>query len=136
MAVRRHAGDAGLIQRCQAHKKRNVVDHLPEEHKADVKRKLQNAYSMTEYGDAKRALDRLHRELVDINPSAARVLKKGWRSSCRTQVARAGTASSHPGQHERHRIGFLDCRYGLPQCEALQTGNNEDADSHHLTTNF
>jgi len=54
-----------------------VIDHLPEEYKADVKRKLQNAYSMAEYADAKRALERLHRELMDINPSAARSLEEG-----------------------------------------------------------
>jgi len=75
--VRRHAGEAAFIQRCQVHKKRNVVDHLPDEHKADVKRKLQNAYSMADYADAKRALDRLHRELMDLNPSAARSLEEG-----------------------------------------------------------
>jgi putative transposase len=76
-AVKRHAGEAAFIQRCQVHKKRNVVDHLPEEYKADIKRKLQNAYSTVEYADAKRALDRLHRELMDINPSAARSLEEG-----------------------------------------------------------
>jgi putative transposase len=76
-AVRKHAGEAALIQRCQVHKKRNVVDHLPDEHKADVKRKLQNAYAMADYADAKRALDRLHRELMDLNPSAARSLEEG-----------------------------------------------------------
>lgn len=76
-AVRRHAGAAAFIQRCQVHKKRNVVDHLPDEHKADVKRKLQNAYAMKEYADAKRALERLHRELMDLNPSAARSLEEG-----------------------------------------------------------
>lgn len=76
-AVRKYAGEAGFIQRCQVHKKRNVVDHLPDEHKADVKRKLQNAYAMAEYADAKRALERLHRELMDLNPSAARSLEEG-----------------------------------------------------------
>ncbi|MBV9265003.1 MAG: IS256 family transposase [Acidobacteriaceae bacterium] len=76
-AVRRHAGDAGLIQRCQVHKKRNVIDHLPEEHKADVRRKLQNAYAMADYEDAKRALERLHHELMHLNPSAARSLEEG-----------------------------------------------------------
>ena len=40
-AVRRHAGESGFIQRCQVHKKRNVLDHLPDEHKAGVGRKLQ-----------------------------------------------------------------------------------------------
>jgi putative transposase len=76
-AVRRHAGEAAFIQRCQVHKKRNVVDHLPDEHKADVKKKLQNAYAMSEYSDAKRALEKLHRELMDVNPSAARSLEEG-----------------------------------------------------------
>ena len=76
-AVRKHAGEAAFIQRCQVHKKRNVVDHLPEQHKADVKRKLQNAYAMVDYVDAKRALDQLHRQLMDLNPSAARSLEEG-----------------------------------------------------------
>jgi putative transposase len=76
-AVRKHAGEAAFIQRCQVHKKRNVVDHLPEEHKADVKRKLQNAYAMIDYDEAKRALQKLHRELMDLNPSAARSLEEG-----------------------------------------------------------
>src|ERR1700730_7835259 len=76
-AVRKHAGEAAFIQRCQVHKKRNVVDHLPEQHKADVKKKLQNAYAMVDYTDAKRALERLHRELMDVNPSAARSLEEG-----------------------------------------------------------
>ena len=28
-AVRRHAGEAAFIPRCQVHKRRNVIDHLP-----------------------------------------------------------------------------------------------------------
>jgi putative transposase len=76
-AVRRHAGESAFIQRCQVHKKRNVVDHLPEEHKADIRRKLQSAYSMTDYEDAKQALERLHHELMHLNPSAGRSLQEG-----------------------------------------------------------
>jgi len=76
-AVRRHAGEAACIQRCQVHKRRNVIEHLPEEHRQAVKRKLQNAYAMAEYADAKRALEKLHRELMDLNPSAARSLEEG-----------------------------------------------------------
>src|SRR5712691_8278001 len=64
-------------KREQRLQKRNVVDHLPEEYKADVKKKLQNAYAMTDYTEAKRALERLHRELMDVNPSAARSLEEG-----------------------------------------------------------
>ena len=76
-AVKRHAGEAGFIQRCQVHKKRNVIDHLPEEYKAEVKRKLQNAYAIVDYDGAKKALENLHRELMHINPSAARSLAEG-----------------------------------------------------------
>ena len=36
-----------------------------------------NAYAMIHYADAKKALDRLHRELMDLNPSAARSLAEG-----------------------------------------------------------
>jgi putative transposase len=75
--VRRHAGEAAVIQRCQLHKRRNVIEHLPEEHRESVERKLKNAYGMFEYAEAKRALDRLHRELMDLNPSAARSLEEG-----------------------------------------------------------
>ena len=75
--MRRYAGEAAFLQRCQGHKRRNVIDHLPEEHKPAVKKKLQNAYAMTEYADAKRALERVHRELMELNPSAARSLEEG-----------------------------------------------------------
>jgi hypothetical protein len=53
-----------------------ALDHLPEEYKPSVKKKLQNAYAMTEYADAKRALKRLHRELMELNPSP-RSLEEG-----------------------------------------------------------
>ena len=42
-----------------------------------LKRKLHNAYAMTDYAEAKHALERLHRELMDLNPSAARSLQDG-----------------------------------------------------------
>jgi putative transposase len=76
-AIKQKAGTAAVFQRCQVHKKRNVIDHLPEEHKAAVKKKLQNAYNLVSYQDAKHALNRLLRELMDLNPSAARSLEEG-----------------------------------------------------------
>ena len=54
-----------------------MLEHLPEEHRETVKRKLQNAYAMTEYADARRALEKLLRERMDLNPSAARSLEEG-----------------------------------------------------------
>jgi transposase-like protein len=76
-AVRRHAGEAALIQRCQVHKRRNVLDQLPDEYQPGIERKLLAAYAMLSETDARRALDQIHRELERINPSAARSLEEG-----------------------------------------------------------
>ena len=42
-----------------------------------IRSKLRNAYTMREYHDAKRGMDLLLRELMDLNPSAARSLEEG-----------------------------------------------------------
>ena len=76
-AVRHAAGKTAIVQRCQIHKIRNVIDHLTEEHRGHVRQKLHCAYAMREYADARRALDLLRRELLDLNPSAARSLEEG-----------------------------------------------------------
>ena len=76
-AVKKHAGESAAIQRCQVHKRRNVLDHLTEEQKPSVAKKLNAAYALEDYAAAKQALDKLHRELMDLNPSAARSLGEG-----------------------------------------------------------
>jgi transposase-like protein len=76
-AVRQMAGKAAIVQRCHVHKIRNVLGHLPEEHHGHVRQKLHAAYAMREYAEARRGLDLLHRELMDLNPSAARSLGEG-----------------------------------------------------------
>jgi putative transposase len=76
-AVKIHAGESALIQRCQVHKRRNVLDHLREDQKPLVAQKLNRAYATEDYDAAKLALNKLHRELMDLNPSAARSLAEG-----------------------------------------------------------
>jgi transposase-like protein len=76
-AVKKHAGESAAIQRCQVHKRRNVLDHLTDEQKPGVAKKLNAAYALEEYAAAKQALNTLHRELMDRNPSAARSLAEG-----------------------------------------------------------
>src|SRR6202789_2746904 len=76
-AVKKHAGESAAIQRCQVHKRRNVLDHLTEEQKPEVAKKLNAAYALEDYSAAKQALNLLHRELADLNPSAARSLGEG-----------------------------------------------------------
>jgi transposase-like protein len=76
-AVKKHAGEGATIQRCQVHKRRNVLDHLTDEQKPGVAKKLNAAYALEDYAGAKNALNALHRELMDLNPSAARSLGEG-----------------------------------------------------------
>lgn len=76
-AVKKYAGEAAPIQRCQVHKRRNVLDHVTDEDKPEVARRLNAAYALEDYAAAKEALDGLHRELMHLNPSAARSLAEG-----------------------------------------------------------
>jgi len=76
-AVKKYAGESAAIQRCQVHKRRNVLDHAADEQKQAVTNKLNAAYALEDYGAAKEALNRLNRELMDLNPSAARSLGEG-----------------------------------------------------------
>jgi transposase-like protein len=76
-AVKKHAGESAAIQRCQVHKRRNVLDHLTDEQKPVVAQRMNAAYALEDHAAAKQALNTLHRELMDLNPSAARSLGEG-----------------------------------------------------------
>lgn len=76
-AVLKRAGKCGVIQRCQVHKIRNVVEHLTEEHQTNIRSQMRNAYSTQDHAVARRALDALQQQLMDLNPSAARSLQEG-----------------------------------------------------------
>ena len=54
-----------------------MLDHLTDEQKPLVAKKLNAAYALEDYAEAKNALNTLHRELMDLNPSAARSLGEG-----------------------------------------------------------
>jgi hypothetical protein len=53
------------------------LDHLTDEQKPLVAKKVDAAYALEDYAEAKNALNTLHRELMDLNPSAARSLGEG-----------------------------------------------------------
>lgn len=76
-AVAEVFGARSEVQRCQWHKRENVVGYLPKSEQATWRRKLQAAYSQPTYVAAKRALERLMRELQLRNASAAASLAEG-----------------------------------------------------------
>ena len=76
-AVDRFFGARVFVQRCQLHKRRNVLDHLPDRYQAEFDRKMASAYSMRTYDDAKRVLEMTMGQLERINESAAQSLEEG-----------------------------------------------------------
>lgn len=76
-AVRDVFGQRALIQRCQAHKSRNVTDQLPEELRPSVRQTMREAYACADATRAKRMLANLARRLRDEHPGAAASLEEG-----------------------------------------------------------
>lgn len=76
-AVRAVCGKRALIQRCQEHKKRNVLDALPPGKRVSVKRALNEAFRTRDVTRAQRLLDNLIRRLSEDHPGAAESLKEG-----------------------------------------------------------
>ena len=76
-AIQAVFGPQAVVQRCQWHKRENVVSYLPPAQQALWRRKLQAAYGQPTYPAAKAALLRLRRELTLLNASAVASLDEG-----------------------------------------------------------
>lgn len=76
-AIQTVFGRQAVVQRCQWHKRENVVRYLPKGHQAPWRRRVQQAYERPTYTDARAALLRLRQELRTINLSAVASLDEG-----------------------------------------------------------
>ncbi|WP_232796716.1 IS256 family transposase [Kyrpidia spormannii] len=76
-AVRDVFGETALVQRCQVHKERNVLEHLPEKQRDWVKRQLREAWRQETEKEALAALRRLAAQLEKAYPGAAASLREG-----------------------------------------------------------
>lgn len=76
-AVRRVFSKRAVVQRCQWHKRENVVSYLPKREQAAWRRRLQRAMDHPTFDEAHAALDDLVAELDVINQSAAASLREG-----------------------------------------------------------
>ena len=74
-------GRYALVQRCQWHKRENVLKHLTKEKQAVFKTKLQEAYEEPTYMSAKSRLINIGNELRIINESAYNSLCEGMEES-------------------------------------------------------
>jgi len=70
-------GPLAEIQRCQIHKRRNILGHLPDRLHESVKAILKEAWSLSDAKIAKRRLERLASSLEADHPGAAASIKEG-----------------------------------------------------------
>ena len=70
--------DQVLIQRCQWHKRENVISHLPRAEQKNWRQRLQRAYQRPTYKEAAQALKTLKHELGEVNQSAVASLNEGF----------------------------------------------------------
>ncbi len=76
-AVKDVFGDLALIQRCRLHKRRNVLEHLPDEQRQRVGHQLDRAWDKPDHGAALTALKDIARQLDEHYPGAAASLREG-----------------------------------------------------------
>ncbi len=76
-AIRKVFGHLGVVQRCQLHKQRNVLGHLPEHLHAGVKAVLTQAWTINDAAVARRRLERLASSLEADHPGAAGSVREG-----------------------------------------------------------
>ena len=76
-AVQKVFRGRALVQRCQWHKRENVVSYLSRSEQVHWRQRLQRAYSRPEYQEALGVLEKLHAELEERNQSAAGSLSEG-----------------------------------------------------------
>jgi len=76
-AVQDTFGCMALIQRCQVHKKRNVLSHLPESEKANISHAISQAYLEYDYKQSLDKLNMIANNLQHRYPSAAASMREG-----------------------------------------------------------
>jgi putative transposase len=76
-AVKQAMGKQAIVQRCQWHKRENVLSYLGEEKKVEFRRRLQSAYEQSTYEKAKKKMLAIKKELGLINQSAVASLDEG-----------------------------------------------------------
>ncbi len=101
-----------IIQRCQWHKRENVVSYLNQAQAQYYRGKLQMAYDLPDYNLARSELISIGNELERINHSAARSLKEGLEETLSI-----------------HRLGFAELGHSFRTTNTIENIN-------HLITKY
>src|SRR3989442_12670723 len=93
-AIRETFGSWALIQRCQVHKLRNVVEHLPQNKRAWVRAAMNRAWGQATVAGARGKLRDLSAQLEEQYPSAAKSILEGLDETLTVIALGVGTALS------------------------------------------
>ena len=115
-AVRTVLGEHTPVQRCIRHKERNVLDHLPEEDRPVVQRRLRSAWAQTTHQTALRKLTALADELAHTHPGASNSLREGLEET--TTAIRLGAR----GELKRTLMSTNPCE-SMIECIRRTAGN-------------
>ena len=97
-------GSCGVVQRCQVHKRRNVLGHLPERLHASVGKALRDAWGLDSADRAARVLERLAASLERDHPGAAASIREGLDETLTVQrLGPTGSAAAHVALDEHHQ---------------------------------
>jgi len=108
-AVSEVFGEHAIIQRCQWHKRENVVGYLNQKDKTTYRRRLQRAYDEPTYDQARAALYEVHTDLSKLNRSAANSLLEGLEETLTL-----------------HRLGIIEqLGYHLKTTNAIENLNSQ-----------
>src|SRR5450830_488854 len=92
--------DHPVIQRCQLHKIRNVVDKLPDHLAATVTKRMRAAYRAQSAVLAQAQLEALAKELERTHPGAAAALREGLSETLTVlRLGEVWSAAAHDGCH-------------------------------------
>ena len=76
-AIKEIFGQQAVVQRCQWHKRENIVSYLPDSLQERFRKKLQAAYNLEDFDQAHQRLMEIHQELQPLNRAAANSLLEG-----------------------------------------------------------
>ena len=127
-AVREVFGTAARLQRCQWHKRENVLAYLPERHRPTLRRKLQAAYEQPTYEAAKRALGKVRAEFGPPQCLRSGELGRGPGGDAHPSSPRRFPRAGHELENDQcARIDPRPCREPHRQGRSLEEQRAEAA---------
>ena len=107
-AIRPVFGPLAAIQRCQLHKRRNILGHLPEHLHANVTAVLRDAWAAGDAAQAHRQLERLAASLETDHPGAAASVREGLDDTLTSPAYRGSSRSCSSILSPRSILRLID----------------------------